>query len=129
MSLRAPWVRPILTPGSAALAKPARFRKRFPNACRATPLRRGIHREGRVLMIMRTRHVPTILVMALVIGGITRPASGDAVSDGQKVGHWKTWVLTSSSEIPVGPPPAETSEQTRTELAELRQLQKERSPS
>jgi hypothetical protein len=58
----------MLTPGSAALAKPARFRRRFPNACRVTAVRRGIHGEGRVLMIMRTRHVPAILVMALMLG-------------------------------------------------------------
>jgi membrane-associated phospholipid phosphatase len=38
-------------------------------------------------------------------------------------------VLTSSTEIQVPAPPAETSDQTTAELAELRQLQKERSPS
>ena len=57
------------------------------------------------------------------------PASGEVVSGGPKVGQWKTWVLTSGTEIQVPAPPAETSDQTKAELAELRQLQKERSPS
>jgi hypothetical protein len=57
------------------------------------------------------------------------PASGDVASDGPKVGQWKTWVLATSTEIQVPAPPAETSDQTKAELAELRQLQKERSPS
>lgn len=65
-------------------------------------------------MVKPTRRFTTILVMALVLGDMTRPASGDVVSSGPKVGYWKTWVLTSSTEIPVGPPPAETSEQTGT---------------
>jgi membrane-associated phospholipid phosphatase len=45
------------------------------------------------------------------------------------VGEWRTWVLASGTEIQVPAAPAETSDQTKTELAELRQLQKERSPS
>ena len=38
-------------------------------------------------------------------------------------------MLASGTEIQVPAPPAETSDQTKAELAELRQLQKERSPS
>src|SRR5262249_9057258 len=38
------------------------------------------------------------------------------------------WVLASGTDIPVPAPPADTSDQTKAELAELRQLQKERSP-
>jgi hypothetical protein len=57
------------------------------------------------------------------------PARSEVVSDGPKVGQWKTWVLASVSEIQVPAPPADTSDQTKAELAELRQLQKERSPS
>ena len=68
--------------------------------------------------------------MALALLGATAlPTSGEVVSGGPKVGQWKTWVLTSSTEIQVPAPPAETSDQTTAELAELRQLQKERSPS
>jgi len=63
------------------------------------------------------------------LGVMALPASGDVSSDGPKVGQWKTWVLTSSTDIQVPAPPAETSDQTKTELAELRQLQQERSPS
>ncbi len=69
------------------------------------------------------------VVMTLTLLGITvLPVRGGVVSDGPHVGQWKTWVLTSGTEIPVPAPPAATSEQTTAELAELRQLQKERSP-
>ncbi len=71
-----------------------------------------------------------LFVMTLALLGATAlPAHGAVVSDGPKVGQWKTWVLASSTEIQVPAPPAETSDQTKAELAELRQLQKERSPS
>jgi membrane-associated phospholipid phosphatase len=67
--------------------------------------------------------------MILALLGITAlPAHGASASDGPKVGQWKTWVLASGTDIPVPAPPADTSDQTITELAELRQLQKERSP-
>src|SRR5215475_1764455 len=71
-----------------------------------------------------------LVVMTLVLLGATAlPARSEVVSSGPKVGQWKTWVLASSTEIQVPAPPAETSDQTKGELAELRQLQKERSPS
>ena len=71
-----------------------------------------------------------LVVMTLVLLGATAlPALGEVVSDGPKVRQWKTWVLASGTEISVPAPPAETSDQTQAELAELRQLQKERSPS
>ncbi len=71
-----------------------------------------------------------LVVMTLALLGVMAlPASGEVVSGGPKVGQWKTWVLTSGTEIQVPAPPAETSDQTKAELAELRQLQKERSPS
>ena len=74
-------------------------------------------------------HSMRLVVMTLALLGITAlPARGDVVSDGPKVGQWKTWVLTSGKEIQVPAPPADTSDQTKAELAELRQLQKERSP-
>jgi membrane-associated phospholipid phosphatase len=74
-------------------------------------------------------HSMRLVVMTLaLLGVIALPASADVVSSGPKVGQWKTWVLTSSTEIQVPGPPAETSDQTTAELAELRQLQKERSP-
>jgi membrane-associated phospholipid phosphatase len=71
-----------------------------------------------------------LVVMTLALLGATAlPARGEVVSGGPKVGQWKTWVLASGTEIQVPAPPAETSDQTKAELAELRQLQKERSPS
>ena len=79
-------------------------------------------------MFTLTRHYTMVVVMTLALGVMALPASGDVVSGGPKVGKWKTWVLTSGNEIQVGAPPAENSDQTKTELAELRQLQKERSP-
>jgi membrane-associated phospholipid phosphatase len=69
-----------------------------------------------------------VLTLAL-LGVTTLPARGEVVSGGPKVGQWQTWVLASSTAIQVPAPPAETSDQTKTELTELRQLQKERSPS
>lgn len=71
-----------------------------------------------------------LVVMTLALLGATAlPARGDVVSSGPQVGRWKTWVLTAGTEIQVPAPPAETSDQTKAELAELRQLQQERSPS
>jgi membrane-associated phospholipid phosphatase len=75
-------------------------------------------------------HSMRLVVMTLALLGVMAlPASADVVSGGPKVGQWQTWVLTSSTNIQVPAPPAETSDQTKAELAELRQLQKERSPS
>jgi hypothetical protein len=67
--------------------------------------------------------------MALALLGVMAlPARGERAGDGPKVGQWKTWVLASGTDISVPAPPADTSDQTRAELAELRQLHKERSP-
>jgi membrane-associated phospholipid phosphatase len=55
--------------------------------------------------------------------GATSPDAGGAA-----VGDWKTWVLTSGSEIQPAPPPAADSAQTAAEVAELRDLQSSRSP-
>jgi hypothetical protein len=44
------------------------------------------------------------------------------------VGKWKTWLLTSGSEVTVPAPPGDDSDQTKAELAELRRLQSFRSP-
>jgi membrane-associated phospholipid phosphatase len=71
-----------------------------------------------------------LVVLTLALLGVTAlPVRGEVVSGGPKVGQWQTWVLTSSAAIQVPAPPAETSDQAKAELAELRQLQKERSPS
>jgi len=67
-------------------------------------------------------------MVLVLLGVMALPARGDSASDGPKVGQWKTWVLASGTDIPVPAPPADTSDQTKAELAELRQLQKERSP-
>jgi membrane-associated phospholipid phosphatase len=44
------------------------------------------------------------------------------------IGRWRTWVLTSGSELRPPAPPADRSAQTAAELTELRQLQAQRSP-
>src|SRR5499426_1329771 len=81
-------------------------------------------------MITHQWHSMRLIVMTLaLLGAMALPARGEVVSGGPKIGQWKTWVLTSGKEIQVPAPPAETSDQTKAELAELRQLQKERSPS
>jgi membrane-associated phospholipid phosphatase len=63
-----------------------------------------------------------------LLGIMVLSARGESTSDGPKVAQWKTWVLASGTDIPVPAPSADTSDQTTTELAELRQLQQERSP-
>ena len=71
-----------------------------------------------------------LFVTTLALFGATAlPGRAEAVADGPKVAQWKTWVLASGSEISVPAPPVDSSDQTKAELAELRQLQKERSPS
>jgi membrane-associated phospholipid phosphatase len=80
-------------------------------------------------MFTLKRHSTRLVVMVLALLGVMAlPARGDIAGDGPKVGQWKTWVLASGTDIPVPAPPAATSDQTKAELAELRQLQKERSP-
>jgi len=71
-----------------------------------------------------------LFVTTLALFGATAlPACAEAVADRPKVAQWTTWVLASGSEISVPEPPVDSSDQTKAELAELRQLQKERSPS
>src|SRR5262249_21283412 len=83
----------------------------------------------RTIMCIWQWHSIRLVVMTLTFLSVTAlPVRGEVVSDGPHVGQWKTWVLTSGTEIQVPAPPAETSDQTTAELAELRQLQKERSP-
>jgi membrane-associated phospholipid phosphatase len=60
---------------------------------------------------------------------IALPATGQAIKgEGAQVGNWKTYVLSSGSEIAVPAPPADDSAQTQADLAELRELQAIRSP-
>jgi hypothetical protein len=81
-------------------------------------------------MFTRKWHDTMLVTMLMVFLGIMAPpANSEVVSGGPKVGQWKTWVLAAGNEIQVPAPPAETSDQTKAELAELRQLQKQRSPS
>ena len=64
-----------------------------------------------------------VAIILALLGALALPVRGDSASDGPKVGQWKTWVLASGTDISVPAPPADTSDQTKTELAELRQLQ------
>jgi membrane-associated phospholipid phosphatase len=73
------------------------------------------------------RYVVIILAIAALLGLRPLPATAHGTKDdSQQVGKWKTFVLSSGSEIAVPPPPAENSDQTKAELAELQQMQKER---
>jgi membrane-associated phospholipid phosphatase len=70
------------------------------------------------------------MVLTTLFGSSPRPAAGQACKEeGPQVGRWKTWVLSSGSEIPVPAPPADDSAQTKAELAELRQFQALRGPA
>src|SRR5262245_14045997 len=80
-------------------------------------------------MFTQKWHFMRLVMMTLVLWAMAPLARGEVVSGGAKVGQWKTWVLAAGTEIQVPAPPAETADQTKAELAELRQLQKERSPS
>jgi hypothetical protein len=79
---------------------------------------------------MQRRFVVPVAVLALatLVAAAPFPAAGQTPEEGPKVGGWKTWILSSGSEISVPAPPADDSEQTKAELAELRQLQTLRSP-
>src|SRR5438093_3609891 len=93
--------------------------------CRGIRVPRSPTKEER----MRDRFVLTLaaglLLTALVFG--PSPSAAQAVDEGARVGTWKTWVLSSGTEIAVPAPPADNSDQTKKELDELRQLQAQRS--
>ena len=73
--------------------------------------------------------VSAIVALAASFTPLARPAAGQASkSEGAQVGIWKTYVLSSGSEIAVPAPPADNSAQTQADLAELRELQAIRSP-
>src|SRR2546423_10205744 len=67
------------------------------------------------------------LALTALFGSLTLPTAGAAPPDGAQVGAWQTWVLSRASDIAVLAPPKDDSDQTKAELAELRQLQTERS--
>src|SRR6266571_4591047 len=74
-------------------------------------------------------HVSAIVALAASFTPLALPAAGQASkSEGAQVGSWKTYVLSSGSEIAVPAPPAADSTQTQADLAELRELQAIRSP-
>jgi hypothetical protein len=70
--------------------------------------------------------VTAALALALSLISTGRGAAQGS-TEGAKVGTWKTWVLSSATEISVPAPPADSSDQTKKELDELRQLQAQRS--
>jgi membrane-associated phospholipid phosphatase len=65
--------------------------------------------------------------MTVLFGSMALPAAADDAGGSTQVEGWKTWVLASSGEVRPPPPPANLSSQTQGELAELRQLQAQRS--
>jgi membrane-associated phospholipid phosphatase len=79
--------------------------------------------------MLRRMGLPVIALALTILAGGSRPIFAQAPSgEGPQVGKWKTWVLSSPSEIAVPAPPADDSDQTKAELAELRALQALRSP-
>jgi membrane-associated phospholipid phosphatase len=75
------------------------------------------------------------VVIAVAVGLVAAGCGVGGSSDeagGQKAepdaGTWKTWVLTSPTEIPVPPPPAKGSDQEKAEDAEIRALAAKRTP-
>jgi hypothetical protein len=65
-------------------------------------------------------------MVAAVLAGLVFAGQPVQAQEGAKVGNWKTWHVTSPDEITVPAPPSDTSDQTKTELNELRTLQARR---
>jgi membrane-associated phospholipid phosphatase len=65
--------------------------------------------------------------MTVLFGSVALPAAANDAGGSTQVEGWKTWFLASSGEVRPPPPPANLSSQTQGELAELRQLQAQRS--
>jgi len=73
--------------------------------------------------------VSAVVALVASFTPLALPATGQAIKgEGAQVGKWKTYVLSSASEIAVPAPPADDSAQTQADLAELRELQAIRSP-
>src|SRR5690349_1930447 len=69
-----------------------------------------------------------IAALAVSLTPLAHAAGPTSQSGGAQVGNWKTYVLSSGSDIAVPAPPADDSAQTQADLAELRELQAIRSP-
>jgi membrane-associated phospholipid phosphatase len=71
----------------------------------------------------------TIITLASSFTHVAFAAAGPTSQNGgAQVGNWKTYVLSSGSDIAVPAPPTDDSAQTHADLAELRELQAIRSP-
>ena len=67
---------------------------------------------------MRHRFALPAVASLLLAALVTAPNGATAAPpEGAAVGHWKTWVLSSPTEIPVPAPPADNSDQTKKELS------------
>jgi membrane-associated phospholipid phosphatase len=85
--------------------------------------------------IMHRRMFPMTFAAAMALAATLSIASagqsaaqGTVAAEGPKVGQWKTWHLASADEIAIPAPPTDTSEQTKSEINELRRLQALRGP-
>lgn len=67
-----------------------------------------------------------LLLAAVLLAPTARAAT--TPGEGARVGKWKTWNLASADDVAVPAPLADTSDQMKTELNELRVLQAVRSP-
>jgi len=76
---------------------------------------------------VRIWHVVVILATAALLGLRLLPATAHGTKgNSQQIGRWKTFVLSSGSEIAVPAPPAENSDEAKAELVALQQMQQER---
>jgi membrane-associated phospholipid phosphatase len=74
--------------------------------------------------------ISAIAALAAAFAPHTMAAAGAATpSAGAQAGNWKTYVLSSGSDIAVPALPADNSDQTKAELNELRELQTLRGPT
>jgi membrane-associated phospholipid phosphatase len=73
-------------------------------------------------------HPARLFLTLVVLASLAFAGAAQTAPEGAAVGKWKTFVLSSGSEIAVPPPPKDDSAQTKTELDELIRLQSERTP-
>ena len=77
---------------------------------------------------MRLRWGALVMAMALGLSGVAcvDEDSSQSPAAQPRAGNWKTWVLSSASQIPVPAPPLAESPEGQGELAELQRLAGER---
>lgn len=79
------------------------------------------------------RTLPKAVALGAIAGttaiAIAFTGSATATTSGSNPATWQPWHLTSAQQYRLGPPPSAASATTKRELAELRRLQRQRTPA